>query len=141
MLNFTEISVKLADTVQLVATVLPENAYDKRVIWTTSDSDILVVENGIITPKKTGEATVTVTTIDGKYSATCTVVVFKCVYGDTNGDNTINAVDAVLLAQKLAGWDVDLDISAADCNGDGVVNAVDAVLLAQYLAGWDVVLG
>ncbi|MBO5280719.1 MAG: InlB B-repeat-containing protein [Clostridia bacterium] len=62
-------------------------------------------------------------------------------YGDLTGDGDINAVDAVLLAQKIAGWDVDCDELAADCNGDDIINAVDAVLLAQYLAGWDVSLG
>ncbi|MBQ2377538.1 MAG: InlB B-repeat-containing protein, partial [Clostridia bacterium] len=62
-------------------------------------------------------------------------------YGDPNGDGNINAMDAVLLAQKLAGWAVDIDDSAADVNGDGDINAKDAVLLAQFLAGWDVTLG
>ena len=62
-------------------------------------------------------------------------------YGDLTGEGDINAVDAVLLAQKIAGWDVDCDELAADCNGDDIINAVDAVLLAQYLAGWDVSLG
>ena len=61
--------------------------------------------------------------------------------GDPNSDGVINVVDAVLLAQHLAGWNVDINEEASDCNGDGVVNVVDAVLLAQYLAGWDVVLG
>ena len=50
-------------------------------------------------------------------------------------------IAGVLLAQHLAGWDVELDISAADCNGDGNVNAKDSVLLAQHLAVWDVTLG
>ena len=58
-----------------------------------------------------------------------------------NGDVDINAMDAVLIAQKLAGWAVDIDDSAADVNGDGDINAMDAVLLAQFLAGWDVTLG
>ena len=62
-------------------------------------------------------------------------------YGDPNGDGAINAMDAVLIAQKLAGWAVDIDDSAADVNGDGDINAMDAVLLAQFLAGWDVTLG
>ena len=61
--------------------------------------------------------------------------------GDPNGDGEVNAKDAVLLAQKLAGWTIELDENAADCNGDGAVNAKDAVLLAQYLAGWSVTLG
>ena len=68
--------------------------------------------------------------------------VWKAIgYGDTNGDGVINAKDSVLLAQHLASWDVNIDVSAADCNGDGTVNAKDAVLLAQYLANWDVTLG
>ncbi len=61
--------------------------------------------------------------------------------GDLNGDTEVNAIDAVMLAQKIAGWDVELDETAADCNGDGEVNAIDAVLLAQFIADWDVVLG
>ncbi|MBO5280147.1 MAG: dockerin type I repeat-containing protein, partial [Clostridia bacterium] len=61
--------------------------------------------------------------------------------GDLSGDGSIDAVDAVTLAQVIAGWDIEYNKSAADCNGDGEVNAVDAVLLAQYIAGWDVELG
>ena len=59
----------------------------------------------------------------------------RCFPGD------INSIDAVLLAQYIAGWDVELDGIAADCNGDGDINSIDAVLLAQYIAGWDVTLG
>ena len=61
--------------------------------------------------------------------------------GDTDGDGTISAADAVLLAQHLAGWETKINLSAADVNGDGEVNAKDSVLLAQYLAGWDIKLG
>ena len=57
------------------------------------------------------------------------------------GDGEINSIDAVLLAQYIAGWDVELDGIAADCNGDGEINSIDAVLLAQFIAGWDVTLG
>ena len=63
------------------------------------------------------------------------------ICGDVNGDNTINVSDAVLLAQKLASWDIEINETAADCNGDGVLDIKDAVRLARYLAGWDVVLG
>ena len=61
--------------------------------------------------------------------------------GDLNDDGDVNSIDAVLLAQHLANWDVQFNESAADCNGDGEINSIDAVLLAQYLAGWDVTLG
>lgn len=61
--------------------------------------------------------------------------------GDLNEDGLINTIDAVLLAQYIAGWEVALNLRAADCNNDGSINSIDAVLLAQYIAGWDVILG
>ena len=70
-----------------------------------------------------------------------TVVVDGGTAGDLDGNGEINAVDAVVLAQILANWDVEYNATAADCNGDGDVNAMDSVLLAQYLANWDVQLG
>lgn len=66
------------------------------------------------------------------------------VHGDINHDSSINTVDAVILAQYLAKWNIpfaEREYSAADCNADGVVNTIDAVLLAQYLAKWNVTLG
>ncbi|MBO5280221.1 MAG: leucine-rich repeat protein [Clostridia bacterium] len=69
------------------------------------------------------------------------ITVVESEPGDLSGDGEINSIDAVLLAQYIAGWDVELDGIAADCNGDGEINSIDAVLLAQYIAGWDVVLG
>ncbi len=68
-------------------------------------------------------------------------IVCPAICGDSNGDSEIDAKDAVLLAQHLAGWDIEFELYAADCNADDSIDAKDAVLLAQYLAGWDVVLG
>lgn len=66
------------------------------------------------------------------------------VYGDLNRDSSVDAIDAVVLAQYLAGWDMEFteeDKKNADVFYDGKINAADAVLLAQYIAGWDVKLG
>lgn len=76
--------------------------------------------------------------------ATLGVYYFSEVYGDIDLDSEISISDAVLLAQHLADWDVNLSASAleaADVYHDGVVDAKDAVLLAQFLADWDVILG
>ena len=62
-------------------------------------------------------------------------------YGDANGDGSVNARDAALLQQYIAGWDATLDEASADANGDGSVNARDVAMLQQYIAGWDVQLG
>ena len=63
------------------------------------------------------------------------------VYGDANGDGAVNARDAAMLQQYVAGWDVTLNEASADTHGDGSVNARDAAILQQYVAGWDVTLG
>ena len=59
--------------------------------------------------------------------------------GDVNGDDTVNALDLILLRQHLAGWEI--TAGNADANGDGKTDALDLIILRQYLAGWDVTLG
>lgn len=69
-------TISVGDTFQLVATVAPYNATDKAVTWTSSDTDkVTVSSSGVIEGKASGEATVTVTTHDGSFTATCTVTV------------------------------------------------------------------
>lgn len=83
-------------------------------------------------------------TYDDDYDADCNVCGAvrdtQIVHGDANEDGAVNARDAALLQQFVAGWDVTLTEASADANGDGSVNARDAALLQQYVAGWDVEL-
>ena len=72
-----------------------------------------------------------------------TVQIIQNIYGDVNGDGTVNTVDAALLRQYLAHFDDDAQTSdivvaaGADVNGDGVVNGKDLVLLRKYMANYD----
>jgi sugar lactone lactonase YvrE len=60
----------------LVATVLPDNADDKRVTWRTGDPAVVSVEEGKVSALQAGgPVKVTVTTRDGVKSATCLVTV------------------------------------------------------------------
>ena len=62
------------DTLQLTARVLPVNAENKTVTWSSSHPEIVSVDNyGLLTAKKLGTATITVTTVDGGKTATLTV--------------------------------------------------------------------
>ena len=71
-----ELAILPGDTVTLVATVEPEDAKDKDVKWESSDESIATVdENGKVTAKAVGSATITVTTNEKGFTATCRVVV------------------------------------------------------------------
>ena len=59
----------------LTATVLPADATNKNVTWVSSDTSVATVESGVVTAIGKGTATITVTTADGGYTATCEVTV------------------------------------------------------------------
>jgi hypothetical protein len=59
----------------LTATVAPSNATNKTVNWSTSNSAVATVSNGVVTAVASGTATITVTTADGSKTATCSVTV------------------------------------------------------------------
>ena len=67
------------------------------------------------------------------------ITVVEFLAGDANGDNIVNNRDAARILQHVAGWDVEINESAADVNGDNTVNNRDAARILQYIAGWDVV--
>jgi hypothetical protein len=74
-LNKTTLSLDIGETETLTATVLPEGATNKTVIWTTSDSFIATVVNGFVTAIGNGLATITATTFEGNFTTNCTVMV------------------------------------------------------------------
>ncbi len=60
----------------LTASVLPFNATNKNVEWSSSNTSVATVnDSGKVTAVGKGTATITVTTIDGGYKADCTVTV------------------------------------------------------------------
>ena len=75
-LNKTGLSLEIGATSTLSATVAPSNAAERSVIWSSSNSSVATVDaSGKVTAVKAGNATITVTTIDGGYTATCSVTV------------------------------------------------------------------
>ena len=59
----------------LFATVLPENATNKNITWSSSDTSVATVDNGIITPIGAGTASIIANTVDGNKTAQCAVTV------------------------------------------------------------------
>ena len=82
-LNETSKTLNPNGTFQLIATVQPNNATNKAVNWTTSDSNVATVSaNGLVTARGLGTATITVTTVDGGKTATCVITVDAAVDPD-----------------------------------------------------------
>ena len=66
MLNEHKLELEKDKSIQLVATIEPVNATDKRVTWSSSEPEIVSVnEAGVIKALKEGEAIITVATLDG----------------------------------------------------------------------------
>ena len=63
------------ETVTLIPTVLPAEATDKSVTWSSSNEAVATVTDGVVTAVAAGTATITVTTTDGAKTATCAVTV------------------------------------------------------------------
>ena len=59
----------------LTAKVLPDNAFDKTVMWTSGDEKIATVKDGVITAVSAGTVEITVTSITYGVSAKCRVTV------------------------------------------------------------------
>ena len=76
-LDKTELSLTVGDTETLTATVAPDNATDKTVTWTSSNSTVATVDqNGVVTAVARGTAVITATAADDSgASASCTVTV------------------------------------------------------------------
>jgi uncharacterized protein YjdB len=75
-LNQTSLNKQLGDpSVTLTATVSPSNASNKNVSWSTNNSSVATVSNGVVNFVGAGSAVITVTTADGNKTATCNVTV------------------------------------------------------------------
>lgn len=120
-LSKTELTLTEGDSETITAIVAPEDATNKTVIWTSSDTEVATVDDGLILAIKEGGVIITATA--GDKSATCVVAVKH----DTMKDAIVfadNNVKAVL-------------VSVFDSDGDGElsyreaasVNSIDSLFL------------
>lgn len=59
-LNYPSLSLEIDEERQLTATILPDNTTEKTLIWLTNNPAIVTVNDGLITAKAVGNATITV---------------------------------------------------------------------------------
>ena len=76
-LNKTSLTLDVGKSETLIATIFPDNATNKAVIWESKDTSVATVNNGTVTAKATGNVIITVTTEDAEETASCTVTVIS----------------------------------------------------------------
>ena len=133
-LDKTSLSMVAGETQKLTATVLPSNATDKSVIWSSSNTSVATVSSsGVVSAKAGGNSVITVTTNDGGETATCSVTVNVPVSSVTlsNTSLTMSEGDTRTLTatvspsnatDKSVTWASD-NVSVATVTSSGVVVA------------------
>ena len=141
-LNKTSTTLIEGETETLVATVMPENATDKSVVWESgNESAAAVSQEGLVTAVGEGKATITVKTNDGGFSASCEVTVNKKVIAVTGvklsaasmtlregekGTLTATVEPANATNKNVEWWTSDLDVVSVISTSGGSNGYVEA---------------
>ena len=71
-----EYTLNLGSSTEIIATVIPETAEDKSLIWESSNPEVATVdENGVVTAVANGKTTISCKTVVGGFTASCSVTV------------------------------------------------------------------
>ncbi len=97
-ISISESNVEMIKTYsyQLSASVSPENATDKNIIWLSSDESVATVDqNGFVTAIESGNTVITAKSADGGFTASCVITVVPDTYTviwNVNGEKTTHEV-------------------------------------------------
>jgi V8-like Glu-specific endopeptidase len=141
-LTKTSLTMNAGETQVLTVIIVPEDATNKGLAWSSSNLSVATVDAyGIVKAMRSGNATIIVKTLDGSQEASCAITVSVnrtgFMSGDINGDNEINVLDTVLALQHVLQI-AELDEESwtyADVNGDDIVNVLDVTLIMQFALG------
>lgn len=111
-------SVTVNKKIQLKTTIMPEQATNKAVKWTSKDSSIASVDDrGEVTALKEGSTEITVTTVDGNKSYVAKITVIE---EDDYGD-TLQEAEKIEIGKTYTGridYDTDKDFFVVDIPAD-----------------------
>ena len=127
-LSQTEASLRIGKELQLSATILPNNATDKNIVWSSQNSGIATVDQtGKITAISAGTTTITVSAQDGSgVVSECEVTILPVLKGDSNDNDVVTVTDAVTTTNYIVGKDVLVfNYDAADVTSDGNITISD----------------
>ena len=87
-LNKSSLRLQAGANATLVASISPVNADNKQVIWSSSDTGIATVEDGVVTGAKFGVVKITAQSVDGGYTTVCEVTVTETVTPEIDFEGT-----------------------------------------------------
>ncbi|MCQ2801948.1 MAG: Ig-like domain-containing protein [Bacilli bacterium] len=90
-----------ANTKTLVASVVPDDATNKDVVWSSSNTNIVTVENGVVTPKGVGSAKIRVASEDN-------AEVYKEISVDVN-EVLVESIDLRVDEQSISSLEFNID--------------------------------
>lgn len=90
-LDKTEVTIKEGEKTTLTATITPSDATTKDITWTSDNETVATVTDGVVSGLSVGSATITATTVDGEFKASCVVTV-----NELSKISTIAEIKAIL---------------------------------------------
>ncbi|MDR1841304.1 MAG: Ig-like domain-containing protein [Holophagales bacterium] len=127
------VALQVGRTQVLTANVLPVNARNKDVTWTSSAPDIAAVANGTVTAVGPGLATITVTTVDGNKTAACAVAVTPIAY--SNPVTGLSLAPTALTLMPGQNQSLTATISPGDATNKGVLWSTSNLAVASVTNG------
>ena len=134
----------LGDEIILTATVKPDNATNKSIIWTSSDKSVATVTDGKVTAVNGGTTTITATTEDGGLTAECEISVIVPVQDINLSHSNVKLVEgdeftlsATVIPDNATNKEVtwrSSDESVVTVSKAGVITAIkagDAIIYAS----------
>ena len=113
----------------LEATVLPENATNKKVTWKSGDETVATVKDGVVTAVTAGEATITVTTEDGNFTAACEISVNNAIVSVTGV--TVTPTEKELLIRETVQLTATVEPGDADNKAVSWTSSNEAVATVE----------
>ena len=87
-LNKSSLRLQAGANAILAASISPVNADNKQVTWSSSDTGIATVEDGVVTGAKFGVVKITAQSVDGGYTTVCEVTVTETVTPEIDFEGT-----------------------------------------------------
>lgn len=117
-------NLKKGESLQLSATVLPDNAVNKNVVWSSSTPEVASVDQtGKVTALSGGETTITVSTVDGNKTASVKVSVTVACAGIAFSENNVEFYEGI----PFTG--LKLSFTPEDCSDKDVEWTYDTTVL------------